>query len=547
MAYVITQSCCNDASCVEVCPVDCIHPTPDEPGFATAEMLYIHPDECIDCGACVPVCPVGAINADLEVPEHLSEFAQINSDYFAWVGETPAPLPHSAAGAKVEDQAEPLRVAVVGSGPAGWFVADELAGTRRAEVEVTLIDQLVTPHGLIRHGVAPDHLDTKQVAQMFEDFTRRQPISLRLNVDVGRDVTHDELLEHHHCVVYATGASEGRTLGIPGEGLRGSHAAADFVNWYNGHPDWLDLEPPLDHQRAVIIGNGNVALDVARLLLVGPDELTASSDMAAHAVEALAKSSIEEVVVVGRRGPEHAAFTSAELLALLNNPDINVVVEPAELASLPSGDPDERTAETFAALQKANLLRRVAEGSNGGPKRLVLRFGLTPEEIVGDARAEALTLSRTAGDGESETVPAGLVLRATGYRTVPAPGVPFEEGAGRFAHEGGRVTDPESGMVVPRTYVVGWAKRGASGVIGTNRSCAVETAAAILDDYVAGQLSEAVADGFDALLGERGIGIVDLTSWKRLDEHERAAGLEAGRPRVKVVSREQQIKIGAGG
>jgi len=548
VTYVITQSCCNDASCVEVCPVDCIHPAPEEPDFATAEMLYIHPDECIDCGACVDACPVGAVHVDLEVPDHLRDYLQINADYFDWVGDIPFPMPHSSGGARAEDQAEPLRVAVVGSGPAGWFVADELAGTKRANVEVTLIDRLATPHGLVRHGVAPDHLDTKQVTQMFEDFTRRKSISLRLNVDVGRDVTHDELLEHHHCVVYATGASEGRTLGIPGEGVRGSNAAADFVNWYNGHPDWVDLDPPLEHERAVIIGNGNVALDVARLLLVGPDELTASSDMVPHAVDALAQSGIEEVVVVGRRGPEHAAFTSAELLALVNHPDINVVVEPAELASLPSGEPDERTAETFAAHRKAELLRRVAGAPNGGPKRLVLRFGLTPEEVVGEDRVEGLRLSRTAGDAEPETLSAGLVLRATGYRSVPTAGVPFDESAGRYAHADGRVTDPDSGAVISRTYVAGWAKRGATGVIGTNRSCAVETAAAILDDYVDGRLPEKVGDAstLDALLTERGVAIVDLASWKRLDDHERASGTEVGRPRVKVTDRDQQLKIASG-
>ncbi len=548
MTYVITQSCCNDASCVEVCPVDCIHPAPEEPDFATAEMLYIHPDECIDCGACVDACPVGAVHADLEVPDHLSDYLQVNADYFAWVGDIPAPMPITSGGSRVDDQAEPLRVAVVGSGPAGWFVADELAGTRRAKVEVTLLDRLATPHGLVRHGVAPDHLDTKQVTQMFENFTRRQPISLRLNVEVGRDVTHDELLEHHHCVVYATGASEGRALGIVGEELRGSYAAADFVNWYNGHPDWVNLDPPLAHERAVIIGNGNVALDVARLLLVGPDELTTSSDMVPHAVDALATSGIDEVVVVGRRGPEHAAFTSAELLALVNHPGIDVVVEPEELTSLPSEEPDVRTAATFAAHRKAELLRRIAGGSNGGPKRLVLRFGLTPEEITGDGRVESLTLSRTAGNADPVTLPTGLVLRATGYRSVPTAGVPFDQAAGRYAHESGRVTDPESGAVVPRTYVTGWAKRGATGVIGTNRACAVETVAAILDDYVGGRLPEQVGDAsaLDGLLVERGISIVDLTSWKRLDEHERASGKDAGRPRLKVADRDQQLKIASG-
>ena len=534
MTYVITQSCCNDSSCVEVCPVDCIHPTPEEPDFATAEMLYIHPDECIDCGACVEACPVGAVHAEGEIPNHLGDYLAINAEYFAWVGEPPPAGYNVSSGAPADADAAPLRVAVVGSGPAGWFVADELAGTRRGKVEVTLFDRLPVPHGLVRHGVAPDHLETKQVTTMFEDFTRRQSVALRMNVEVGRDLSHEELLDHHHCVVYATGASQGRTLGIPGEELHGSHAAADFVNWYNGHPDWGDLDPPLDHERAVVIGNGNVALDVARLLLTGPDGLTASSDMAPHAVAALSASGINEVVVVGRRGPEYAAFTSAELLALINNPDINVVVNPAELDSLPTGEPDERTASTFAAHRKADLLRRAAEGDNGGPKRLVVRFGLTPDSIEGLTQVDGLTF--TSG----ETLEAGLVLRATGYRSAPIPGVPFDEQAGRFTHEGGRVGE--------RTYVTGWAKRGASGVIGTNRACAVETASAVLDDYVDGALAREVGDAaaLDALLAERGVGILDLASWHRIDAHERAAGEEIGRPRLKLVERDEQIRIGAG-
>jgi ferredoxin--NADP+ reductase len=284
-------------------------------------------------------------------------------------------------------------------------------------------------------------------------------------------------------------------------------------------------------------------------LLVGADELSATSDMVPHAVEALASSGIDEVVVIGRRGPEHAAFTSAELLALVNHPDINVAVDPAELNTLPNGEPADRTAETFAAHRKADLLRRVvAGGSFGGPKRLVLRFGLTPAAVVGEDHVEGLTLTRTGDEEESETIPAGLVLRATGYRTVPTSGVPFDESAGRFAHVDGRVTDPGTGDVVARTYVVGWAKRGATGVIGTNRACAVETAAAILDDYVDGRLPETVgtASSLDALLAERGLPIVDLASWQRLDEHERASGKDVGRPRAKVVDRDLQLKIASG-
>lgn len=547
MTFIITQSCCNDASCVAVCPVDCIHPAPDDPDFATAEMLYINPDECIDCGACVPACPVSAVHADSELPEHLSEYAQINADYFTWVGDIPFPAAPPPAGPKVQDQAAPLRVAVVGSGPSGWFVAEELAATRRADVEITVIDRLATPHGLVRHGVAPDHLGTKDSSVMFDTIARHKSTTVRLNIDVGSDVTHADLLEHHHAVVYATGAAIGRTLGIPGEDLKGSYSSAEFVTWYNGQPDYIDLAPALDHERAVIIGNGNVALDMARLLLVSPDDLHGASDMAPHAIESLAESGIQEVVVVGRRGPEYAAFTTPELMALVNNPDIDVIVDPAELASLSDVDDSERTAGTFAASQKAALLRRVAESTPKGGKRLVLRFGLTPQEVLGDDRVTGIEFAHTSEPSEIETFDAGLVLRATGYRSTAVDGVPFDEQAGRFAHDSGRVTDPASGDLVTATYATGWVKRGPTGVIGTNRTCAVETATALLDDYYEGRLPEPRGnkESFDALLTERGVAIVDLVAWKRLDSHERAEGKAIGRPRLKISDRDEQIRIGA--
>ncbi|GAA3512724.1 FAD-dependent oxidoreductase [Aeromicrobium panaciterrae] len=547
MTFIITQSCCNDASCVAVCPVDCIHPAPDDPDFATAEMLYINPDECIDCGACVPACPVSAVHADSELPEHLSDYAQINADYFTWVGDIPFPAAPPPAGPKVQDQEAPLRVAVVGSGPAGWFVTEELAATRRADVEITVIDRLATPHGLVRHGVAPDHLGTKDASVMFDTIARHKSTTVRLNVEVGKDITHDDLLQHHHAVVYATGAAVGRTLGVPGEDLPGSYSAAEFVTWYNGEPDHVDLAPALDHERAVIIGNGNVALDMARLLLLSPDHLHESSDMAPYAIDGLRESAIREVVLVGRRGPEHAAFTTPELLALINNPDIDVIVDPAELTSLADIDDSERTAATYAASQKVALLRRVAETAPTGAKRLVLRFGLTPQEIVGEERATAIALARTNDPSDVETIDAGLILRATGYRSTAVDGVPFDEESGRFANDGGRVTDPESGELVARVYTTGWAKRGPSGVIGTNRTCAVETATAVVDDYYEGRLADTVGDkdAFDALLTERGVAIVDLVAWKRLDSHERAEGKAIGRPRLKISDRAEQIRIGA--
>ncbi|NYI77462.1 FAD-dependent oxidoreductase [Nocardioides panzhihuensis] len=533
MTYVITQSCCNDASCVEVCPVDCIHPGPDEPGFGAAEMLYIHPDECIDCGACEDACPVNAIFPDYEVPDVFAPYVDINAAFFEFTGEQDAPAPLPPPGPKIAGTG-PLKVAVVGAGPAGWYVAEELAATRRCDVEITVIDRLATPYGLVRYGVAPDHLDTKEIASGFAKTARHRRVRTRYNVEVGRDVTHEELLGAHHAVVYTTGAGEGRSLGIPGEDLPGSTSAAELVGWYNGHPDRAALTFPLTHERAVVIGNGNVALDLARLLLADEATLNAS-DLAPAALAALAASGIREVVVTARRGAEYAAFTSPELRALAADPDIDVLVEEADLAGLPTEEETtERNAATFAALQKAELLRDLAaRPRTDAAKRLVLRFGLTPTELLGTETVTGVRFD------SGEEIEAGLVVRATGYRSAGVAGVPAEIGTGRFLHEAGRVVGAEA------TYTAGWAKRGPNGVIGTNRACAAETVRTLLDDHAAGNLPDPTDEPLDDLLAERGVTVVDQAGWNTLDAHERASGEETGRPRMKVADPAEQLRIAA--
>jgi ferredoxin--NADP+ reductase len=533
MTYVITQSCCNDASCVEVCPVDCIHPGPDEPGFGGAEMLYIHPDECIDCGACEDACPVNAIFPDYEVPDVFAPYTDINAAFFEFTGEQDAPAPLPPPGPKIAGTG-PLKVAVVGAGPAGWYVAEELAATRRCDVEITVVDRLATPYGLVRYGVAPDHLDTKEIASGFAKTARHRRVRTRYNVEVGRDVTHEELLGAHHAVVYTTGAGEGRSLGIPGEDLSGSTSAAELVGWYNGHPDRAALTFPLTHERAVIIGNGNVALDLARLLLADEAALNAS-DLAPAALAALAASGIREVVVTARRGAEYAAFTSPELRALADDPGLDVLVEEADLAGLPTEEATtERNAATFAAMQKAELLRDLAaRPRTDAAKRIVLRFGLTPTEILGTDTVTGVRFDT------GEEIEAGLVVRATGYRSAGVAGVPAEVGTGRFLHEAGRVVGAEG------TYTAGWAKRGPNGVIGTNRACAAETVRTLLDDYAAGSLAEPAGEPLDDLLAERGVVVVDQSGWNTLDTHECESGKEMGRPRAKVTDREEQVRIAA--
>ncbi len=306
MAYVITQACCNDASCVDVCPVNCIHPTPDEPEFATTEMLYIDPQTCIDCGACVDECPVDAIFGENELSEAHSMYPEINAAYFEKHPIGPD-WPELGSPRKLSAELGTLRVAIVGSGPSACYAAIEL--TSRPRVEVDMFDRLPTPYGLVRAGVAPDHPGTKGVSDVFRSALGKRSVQCHFNVEVGRHVSHEELLEHHHAVIYAVGAASDRRLGVPGEDLPGSHAATEFVAWYNGHPDYADHEFDLSGERAVIVGNGNVALDVARVLVTDPDEL-AKTDMAEHAVEALRHSNIREVVIVGRRGPAQAAYTN---------------------------------------------------------------------------------------------------------------------------------------------------------------------------------------------------------------------------------------------
>src|SRR5215213_384327 len=291
MTFVITQPCCSDASCVSVCPVNCIHPTPEEPDYGSASMLYIDPQTCIDCGACVEACPVDAIGPDYDLAENDQDFIAINAEYFEDPRHRdylPEAVQRGSRAVQVTEP-EPLRVAIVGSGPAACYAAEDLLDRPGLAVQVGIFERLPVPWGLVRFGVAPDHQRTKLVTTQFERTARRPRATLRLNVDVGQHITHDELLAHHHAVVYAVGAARDLRLGIPGEDLPGSSSATDFVAWYNGHPDFVDRNFDLSAQRAMVIGSGNVALDVARILVSDVDDLR-RTDIAEHALEALAES-----------------------------------------------------------------------------------------------------------------------------------------------------------------------------------------------------------------------------------------------------------------
>ncbi len=370
MTHVVTRSCCADAACVVACPVNCIHPAPGEPGFATAEMLYVDADSCVDCGACVTACPAGAIVPRSRLTTAQQPFLALAADYYD-------AFPHAdrAPVAVVEPQRRlrrpgPFRVAVVGAGPAGMYTADELL--KHPEVTVDVYDRLPTPGGLVRAGVAPDHPDTKQVAGLFSAIEREPGFRYFLGVEIGRDLSHDELAAQYHAVVYTVGAAADRPLAIPGEDLRGSLSATDLVGWYNGHPDHQALDVPLDHERAVVVGNGNVALDVARILTRDPAALE-RTDIAALPLAALGRSTVREVVVLGRRGPDQAAFTVPELVGLAGLPDLDVVVDTG-------GAPIDTTTGRGRVL--ADL---AARPRRDGCPRIVLRFCAAPARLHGQA------------------------------------------------------------------------------------------------------------------------------------------------------------------
>ncbi|WP_168707575.1 FAD-dependent oxidoreductase [Gordonia paraffinivorans] len=547
MAHVITRPCCNDASCVSVCPVNCIHPTPDEPEFLTAEALYIDPETCIDCGACIDECPVEAIVPDDQLTEKDEPYLQINADYYK---------DHDVEGGLVPPRKAPqlpadkeLHVAIVGAGPAAFYAAEELV--RKPTIKVDMFDRLPTPYGLVRAGVAPDHAATKGVERTFASVAAKKNFDYFLNVEVGKHISHDELVARYHAVIYAVGAATDKRLGIEGEDLRNSVAATQFVAWYNGHPDYVDLDVDLSAERAVVVGNGNVALDVARILVTDPDEL-AKTDIADHALAKLRESNIKEVVLLGRRGIAQAAYTNSEFLALGDVEGVDVVIDPAELVLDPATEAalaDDTLDSTIAT--KIRLAREFSERpQTPGKKRIVFRFLVSPVEITGDGEVAGVTCARNAyvddASGRVAVAPteerfdidAGLVLRAIGYRGVPVTDLPFDESRGVVPNESGRVQATAGGDVMPGLYVAGWIKRGASGGIGMNRVCGQETARAVIDDFIAETLADPSTprDDVAAIVADRGAHRIDLAGWKAIDAAEKAAGKAAHRPRTKFVS-----------
>ena len=447
----------------------------------------------------------------------------------------------------------PLCVAIVGSGPSGFYAADALLKAPGLTVRIDIFDRLPTPYGLVRGGVAPDHQKIKAVIAVYEKVALDPRVRFFGNVKLGRDISVDDLRARYDQVVYAVGCESDRHMGIPGEELAGSHSATEFVGWYNAHPDHRDHGFDLSCDAAAVVGIGNVAMDVTRLLASDPDDL-AKTDIADHALTALRANKIKTVWLLGRRGPAEAAYSPAEIEEIGELPSCDLVVDPKEAVV---DDVSQEELKDAATKKKVDYIQKHASLGEGTKARKVrLRFCVSPVEIVGEnGRAKALRLEKntlvsdgkggvkSVGTGQFETIPVGLVLRSVGYRGIPIAGVPFDEKAGRIANEAGRVT--AAGAVLPGEYVVGWAKRGPSGLIGTNRADSVLTVQAMLADLKDGKLPgravDASAESTPALLKAKGIKPVTIAQWKTLDQLELAHGVPRGKIREKFTRVEDML------
>ena len=446
---------------------------------------------------------------------------------------------------------QPLRVAIFGSGPAAFYAAEHLFKQKDLVIDVDMFDRLPTPFGLVRGGVAPDHLKIKQVTKVFDGIAANARFRFFGNVEFGKDITLAELKEHYHQILFATGAQTDRRMGIPGEDLAGSHPATEFVAWYNGHPDFRNHQFNLQVERAAVVGVGNVAIDVARLLSLSREELL-ESDAADYAVEALANSKIKEVYLLGRRGPAQAAFT---------NPEIKEVGELKEADILTRADEtqlDDLSAASIAgdrvALKKVEILQSYSvERPLDKRKTLNLRFLVSPVELISDEHgcvqkmrlvrntlvaSDTGSLSAKATD-QFEEIEVGLVFRSVGYRGVPLPDVPFNDRWGVILNQAGRVLDATSKQPVVGLYTSGWIKRGPSGVVGTNKPDSVETVTCMLEDLRADKILQpdhADAASIEQLVRERKPDYFSYADWKQLDQLELERGKANGRPRLKFTN-----------
>lgn len=456
-------------------------------------------------------------------------------------------------------ESRPLRVAIIGAGPTGFYTADALQRQAGLVAQIDLFDRLPTPFGLVRLGVAPDHQKIKSVTAVFDKIASHPNFRFFGNVELGRDVTVADLQQYYHQIVYTTGAQTDRRMDIPGEDLTGSYPATEFVAWYNGHPDYRHLEFDLSQESAAVVGIGNVALDVARILLRTPEEL-AATDIADYALEALRHSRVRTVYVLGRRGPVQAAFTTPEVKELGEMADVDVFA-PVDEVTLDPLSQDELTSNADRATAKKVEMLQAFGGREptGKGRRLIFRFLVSPTELMGDAQGHVIRMRlvknqlykteagslRPKPTGKFEEIPAGLVFRSVGYLGVSLPDVPFKESWGVILNQMGRVLDPETQRPLVGQYTAGWIKRGPSGVIGTNKPDAVETVDCMMEDLANGIYLDPPSPDVSAVeqfARARQPHLFTYEDWQRLNAQETAAGKATNRPRVKFTSIEEMEK-----
>jgi ferredoxin/flavodoxin---NADP+ reductase len=451
----------------------------------------------------------------------------------------------------------PLRIALIGAGPAGFYAAETLLKKRDLTLTIDIFNRFPTPFGLVRDGVAPDHQSIKAVIRVFDKTLADPRVRFFGNVTYGRDIHHEELMQFYDQIIYAVGAQADRRMGITGEELPNSFPATAFVGWYNGHPDYRDLPLDLSSERAVVVGNGNVAMDVTRLLVISPEELM-KTDIADHALEKLRESKIREVVVLGRRGAAQAAFTNPEIKELGKLAGVDVIVDPHNIELDPASTA-ALESDRAAMINLECLHDYATRTEHTAPRRITMRFLASPAEIVEkDGRIAAVKIEnnelvadangglRAKGTGKFDLIEAGLVLRSIGYRSLPIEGVPFNQKTSTISNIAGRVVQSNTNTVVPGEYVVGWAKRGPTGLIGNNKPDSVATVESMLSDLPTLQGIRDEQRGpsrIEAFLRERGIDYVTYQDWKILDKYEVACGAKQGRPRVKVTTVPEMMEI----
>ena len=554
MTYVITEACAGakHTNCVEVCPVDAFREGVD--------MLYIDPDECIDCNACLTECPELAIYPEARVPAGMEEYIEINAVEAKRHPVITERIDESADRkvAQTTPASEQKRFAVVGAGPSGFFASEALL-KQFPGARIDLIESLPTPFGLVRYGVAPDHPEIKSVAEKFTSLIRRNPgLHFFGNVEVGKDIQRDDLLNAYDYVIYTTGGSASKQPAVPGIDRPGVYGSSEFVGWYNGHPEHKTLDPKLDAESMVVIGVGNVALDIARIVCLPATERK-TTDIADHALEALAGSRIRDVTIVARRGPAQAAFTPNELQELIDHEDINLIVDASDLDLDPGIEAILDVPENGEAKENVALLRSILQRESKGSKTIRFVFHAGPEEIEGDETGpRALRTSRnkvTLGKdgqakvettGEGMRIDAGIIVYATGYRGRPLEGLGFDAGRGTVAHREGRAL-LENGELADREYVAGWIKRGATGVIGTNKQCAVNTVKTLIADSQNASESSPASPGpaLEVLLERNNVDYFTFADWLALDAYERKNGLAENRPRRKVIDLKEMLEVKA--